>query len=292
MKGRINTNNAARLAPKGFTLIELLVVIAIIALLLSILMPSLQMAKKKAATVVCLVNTKNLSLAWYMYAQDNDNKIVAGNMENAGTEKDCLTGWIGQPHTATDTTSSSLVISQTSPVTDDDEIRGVKKGKLYSYLQSKGVYHCIADKDRKGPDGTRLYVSYSIPRCLYGYSDAFKQQIRKITKIRSPSEKYNFVENGERSRGNWIMGGSFVIAAPEYGFPEYGLWSPIAISHGDSSIFSFTDGHSEVKKWHDSAVFEHYKKTEGSPPGSNYGQLFDPDSEDIQWLGRGWPYRP
>jgi prepilin-type N-terminal cleavage/methylation domain-containing protein len=66
-----------RLHHKAFTLIELLVVIAIIALLLAILMPALQIAKKKAAAAVCLVNTRNLSLAWYMYAQENDGKIMS-----------------------------------------------------------------------------------------------------------------------------------------------------------------------------------------------------------------------
>jgi prepilin-type N-terminal cleavage/methylation domain-containing protein/prepilin-type processing-associated H-X9-DG protein len=61
---------------KGFTLIELLVVIAIIALLLSILMPSLQKAKKIAQTVVCSSNMKQLALASLVYAADNQEKIV------------------------------------------------------------------------------------------------------------------------------------------------------------------------------------------------------------------------
>ena len=209
-------------------------------------------------------------------------------MEDVGTETECRVGWIGQPHAATDTTSSSLTNGQTSPVTDEDEIRGVMKGKLYGYLESTRVYHCIADKDRKGPDGTRMYVSYAIPCCLNGrFGD--DGQITKLTKIKSPSEKYNFVESGERNRGNWTTGASFIMAAPEFGFSEYGLWGPVAISHGDSNVFGFADGHSEVKKWHDSAVFEHYRRTE---VGGMYGQLFDSTSEDIRWLARGWAYRP
>jgi len=202
----------------------------------------------------------------------------------------CNKGWIGQPHTANDINNSSLGISQTSPaVTDEDEIRGASKGKLYPYVESPDMYHCPADKLRMGPDGTRLYVSYSIARCLNG--DTPDTQINMFHEITSPGTRYNFVENGEANRGNWIMGGSFVIAAPEWGAPGYGLWAPVAISHGDSNTFGFVDGHAEVKKWHDNAIFEHYKKTENQPPGSSYGQRMVPGSADVAWLGKGWAYR-
>jgi len=58
---------------RGFTLIELLVVIAIIALLLSIIMPSLQQAKKQAQFVICKSNLKNYGLAGTMYIQNNND---------------------------------------------------------------------------------------------------------------------------------------------------------------------------------------------------------------------------
>jgi len=57
---------------KGFTLVELLVVISIIALLMAILAPSLQQARKQAKAVVCLSNMHQWSLVWSMYAQNND----------------------------------------------------------------------------------------------------------------------------------------------------------------------------------------------------------------------------
>jgi len=57
----------------GFTLIELLVVIAIIALLLSILMPSLRKAKAIAARVGCAHGVKQIGLAMDFYLNANEN---------------------------------------------------------------------------------------------------------------------------------------------------------------------------------------------------------------------------
>jgi prepilin-type N-terminal cleavage/methylation domain-containing protein len=60
----------------AFTLIELLVVIAIIALLVSILLPSLSRAKKAAAVLVCGTNLKAIGTANVLYSEDNNGTIV------------------------------------------------------------------------------------------------------------------------------------------------------------------------------------------------------------------------
>ena len=60
--------------PRGFTLIELLVVISIIALLVSILMPSLGQALELAEQVVCKMNLRALGQAWALYWAENDDR--------------------------------------------------------------------------------------------------------------------------------------------------------------------------------------------------------------------------
>jgi len=68
-------NNPPRSIAGGFTLVELLVVIAIIALLMSILMPTLQKARTAAQAVVCISNMKQQYVVQSAYASGNDGQF-------------------------------------------------------------------------------------------------------------------------------------------------------------------------------------------------------------------------
>ena len=64
---------------RAFTLIELLVVIAIIALLLSILMPSLQKVKEVAASVICRAHMRGAGVGMQIYVNDNSGWLAGPN---------------------------------------------------------------------------------------------------------------------------------------------------------------------------------------------------------------------
>jgi len=278
---------------KGFTLIELLVVIAIIALLMAIIMPALNMAKKQAATTVCMSNTKNLALGWYMYMGDNDGRIMSSE-DNGVEQNGNYVGWIGIPR---DTKSNLFSNTQTDPaVTDQDEIRGIKAGLLYPYVKEPDAYHCPADNVRTSLyDKTKVFVSYGVPMCLYGApnpnSSQYNTQIRMFDEIKRPATRYVFVESAETR--NYNSSHHFVLGAPEYtGGTQWGWWGPIAINHGDSSVLGFCDGHSEIRKWRDPFTIERVDKliTQGV---ATYGIEYPPQDQtlDIAYMAAGWAYR-
>ena len=80
---------------RGFTLIELLVVVAIIALLISILLPSLARAREMARRTVCASNMGSFGRAALTYAEVNRGPLPApGHKEDAADNLQTVT-WVG-----------------------------------------------------------------------------------------------------------------------------------------------------------------------------------------------------
>ncbi|UCD28625.1 MAG: prepilin-type N-terminal cleavage/methylation domain-containing protein [Planctomycetota bacterium] len=71
---------------RGFTLIEILVVVAIIALLISILLPSLKKAREQGRTVMCMSQLDQIMIGTHTYANESDDMLpYYGWMDDRGT---------------------------------------------------------------------------------------------------------------------------------------------------------------------------------------------------------------
>ena len=132
----------------GFTLVELLVVIAVIIIIAALLLPALSHAKARARQVDCMSRKKQWSMAFQMYADDNENFIAREGYERLGGVK--LNNWgqvrgiVGPPG-----------------VSDSDDVWynalplyvGVPKASAYAlpnkhaeFYERATLFHCAAAK--------------------------------------------------------------------------------------------------------------------------------------------------
>jgi prepilin-type N-terminal cleavage/methylation domain-containing protein/prepilin-type processing-associated H-X9-DG protein len=93
-------------AARGFTLIELLVVVAIIALLVTILMPSLKRAKELAKAVICQSNLRALATGAHVYAMDHSEILPPGGLNNRWNDQYALR--ILKPYVNEDSSVSTI----------------------------------------------------------------------------------------------------------------------------------------------------------------------------------------
>ncbi len=168
---------------KAFTLIELLVVIAIIALLLSILSPSLTAVKKQAQFIICKTNLKNYGVAGTMYIQNNNDSFpnsytwLHADGQDGGQIEPC--DWHDRTYLA--------------------------DGILWPYLEANDVHMCPTfyrwartigcespDHDENIPVDPQY--SYSMNSYL-GYGEwFFEAKVKKISELRRPADILFFSE--------------------------------------------------------------------------------------------------
>lgn len=222
----------------AFTLVEVLVVIGVLALLLSILLPSLSAARQQAKAVVCQSNIRQIAGANGYYANDNDETYcpgAAGFLLN-------LHRWHGtrdHPTEVFDSSSGPLV----GYLGHDGAIRQCPTFPADEMATRSGGF----ERGNGGYGYNNAFLGVQLtpyPSGSYGVRD--DRTGVKVSRVRRPTDTIMFTDSG------FVNGGliEYSFAEPRFilQYPSVRAVPSIHFRHLDRANVAWCDGHVDAHR--------------------------------------------
>jgi len=269
----------------GFTLVELLVVIAILGILGALLLPVLNKGKLNAQRIQCMSNHHQLTIAWKMYSDDNEDHLLYASRHPMYPQMNPYSWILGD-----------LDFDPSNPSNWDPNV-DIKKSPLWSYCaNSVGIWKCPADRSYVNVNGRQMPRVRSMSMNLWvggfaGYDGGISggdywtyggnpwRIYLKMSDFTFPDPSGIFLLMDMREDS--IDWGNF--ATDMRGWPDHpesaGFYDlPASYHHRAGGLF-FVDGHAEIRRWRDDRTM---------PPLVPEGYVRDvfssPNNPDVAWL--------
>ena len=271
---------------RGFTLIELLVVIAIIAILAGMLLPALSKAKSKTKGITCMNNGRQMTLAWRLYADDN-NELLVKSLDNALTPENSQRSLL--------VPGSNLDWSNKRD--NWDPLLTVAKSPLQKYDgNSYQIWKCPSDIGLV-KNGNQL-----VPRVR---SQSMSQVFDFGSWLPAPKYKvYSRLANIVNPTATWVMidehPDSINDAACAVQMPTVNASGAVTAAqiidfpasyHNGGAGLNFADGHAEIHQWKGGKIKAKVSYGKGTPLALNVSAA--PDSvQDVYWWAKNTTVGP
>jgi len=283
-------SNSLRKSQAAFTLTELCVVLGCVTVLAVLVLPALAGSKVNSQVIQCLENTRRLTLAWRMYAEDNSDLMVYSSDDGTGNPY-ISTAPARNPGNLYAWTWSKLDFNGANAFNWDTNA-DITIRPLWPYVKDAIAYKCPADQSEVTVAGAPVgssyqngmiaprVRSYSMNYFLGGYGGnrllsigaSWQQyfpwysklsELGNLRKSPGPSQTFIFVEE----RSDCINWGNYIQDMTGYPTPATGRPNPApaqyefngdipASYHNYAGCVSFADGHAEIHRWHDAVVLQ------------------------------------
>ncbi len=260
----------------AFTLIELLVVIALIAVLAAMLLPALNRARARAQGFQSVSNTRQLTLAWFLYSDDHNGRLAYN-----------LGGATGGKSPAAKTNSNWVNNNLTWDLdADNTNTAGLTEASLGPYANKSAlIYRCPSDRVlsqvQRDAGWSHRVRSYSM-NAMVGDAGALTStganqnnpkyaQFFRITDIPEPSEIFVFAEEHPDSINDGYFLNKFYVKH----------WIDLPASEHDSTApFAFADGHAQLHRWTRKSTQQPHRPDAVSFPL----YVSENDTADLNWV--------